>query len=48
MTKSMVDCTLRMFEEWRKHSKDEETEQNVMKIEMDKEFHRLSTDIVTL
>ncbi|CAL9237231.1 unnamed protein product [Arabidopsis halleri] len=46
MTKSMVDCTLRIFKEWRKQNKYEETEQNVMEMEMKKEFYRLTADII--
>ncbi|KAL1200149.1 Cytochrome [Cardamine amara subsp. amara] len=42
MTKPMVDCSLRMFEEWRKQSNGEV----VMKMEMDKEFHRLTADVI--
>ncbi|XP_010455498.1 PREDICTED: cytochrome P450 709B3-like [Camelina sativa] len=42
MTKPMVDCTLRMFDEWSKQSNGEV----VMKLEMDKEFYRLASDII--
>ena len=43
MTKLMVDCTLRMFEEWRKQMNDGEKEQVVM---MNVEFKRLTADII--
>ncbi|KAG2290687.1 hypothetical protein Bca52824_050291 [Brassica carinata] len=43
MTKLMVDCTLRMFEEWRKQGNDGEKEQVVM---MNVEFKRLTADII--
>nr|QWK52357.1 cytochrome P450 709B2 [Isatis tinctoria] len=43
MTKFMVDCTLRMFEEWRKQGSGGETEQVVM---MNIEFKRLAADII--
>lgn len=42
MTKPMVDCTLRMFKEWRQQRNGEK----VMKIEISKEFHRLTADII--
>lgn len=42
----MVDCTLRMLEEWRKQNKTEEIERKVMKMEMKKEFYRLTADII--
>lgn len=38
MAKVMVDCTLKMLDEWRKQRSEEETQQSVMKKEMDKEF----------
>ncbi|XP_024010718.1 cytochrome P450 709B2 isoform X2 [Eutrema salsugineum] len=43
MTKLMVDCTLRMFEEWRKQGNGGKTEQVVM---MNIEFKRLTADII--
>ncbi|KAH0924554.1 hypothetical protein HID58_016810 [Brassica napus] len=43
MTKLMVDCTLRMFEEWSKQMNDGEKEQVVM---MNVEFKRLTADII--
>ncbi|KAG7541236.1 Cytochrome P450 [Arabidopsis thaliana x Arabidopsis arenosa] len=42
MTKPMGDCTLRMFEEWRKQRNGEV----VIKIEISKEFHKLTADII--
>uniref|UniRef100_A0A1J3KAM3 Cytochrome P450 709B1 n=1 Tax=Noccaea caerulescens TaxID=107243 RepID=A0A1J3KAM3_NOCCA len=42
MTKLMVKCTLRMLEEWRKQSNG----QVVMKMEMSKEFYRLTGDVI--
>ncbi|CAN8253765.1 unnamed protein product [Cochlearia groenlandica] len=41
-TKLMVDCTLRMLEEWRKQRNGE----TVLKIEIRKEFHRLTGDVI--
>nr|QWK52223.1 cytochrome P450 709B3 [Isatis tinctoria] len=43
MTKLMVDCTLRMFEEWRKQRSGEEV---VMRMEINKDFNRLISDII--
>ncbi|KFK39512.1 hypothetical protein AALP_AA3G253700 [Arabis alpina] len=42
MTGPMVDCTLRMFDDWRKQRNGE----GVIKMEMSKEFHRLTADII--
>lgn len=42
MTKLMVKCTLRMLEEWRKQS----SGQVVMKMEISKEFYRLTGDVI--
>ncbi|KAG7545928.1 Cytochrome P450 [Arabidopsis suecica] len=42
MTKPMGDCILRMFEEWRKQRNGEV----VIKIEISKEFHKLTADII--
>lgn len=38
----MGDCTLRMFEEWRKQRNGEVG----IKIEISKEFHKLTADII--
>ncbi|KAL1190851.1 Cytochrome [Cardamine amara subsp. amara] len=46
MTNVMVDCTLKMFEEWRKQRKEDKTEKIVMKKEMNREFLRLTADII--
>ncbi|CAN8285958.1 unnamed protein product [Cochlearia groenlandica] len=43
MNKFMVECTLRMFEEWRKQRNGSETEQVVM---LNIEFKRLTADII--
>ncbi|KAF3484577.1 hypothetical protein F2Q69_00055884 [Brassica cretica] len=43
MTKEMVDCTLRMLEEWRIQKNGEEV---VMRMEINKDFHRLISDII--
>ncbi|CAN7079801.1 unnamed protein product [Brassica oleracea var. botrytis] len=43
MTKRMVDCTLRMLEEWRKQISGEEV---MMRMEINKDFHRLISDII--
>ncbi|KAH0923812.1 hypothetical protein HID58_023830 [Brassica napus] len=43
MTKRMVDCTLRMLKEWRTQRKGEEV---VMRMEINKDFHRLISDII--
>ncbi|XP_009151954.1 cytochrome P450 709B3 [Brassica rapa] len=43
MTKGMVDCTLRMLEEWRIQKNGEEV---VMRMEINKDFHRLISDII--
>ncbi|CAA7052374.1 unnamed protein product [Microthlaspi erraticum] len=42
MTKVMVDCTVRMLDEWR----NDKTEKLVMKKEMKREFHRITADII--
>ncbi|VVB11309.1 unnamed protein product [Arabis nemorensis] len=42
MTKPMVDCSLRMFDDWRKQRNGEV----VIKMEMSKEFHRLTADVI--
>ncbi|EOA16440.1 hypothetical protein CARUB_v10004593mg [Capsella rubella] len=42
LTKPMVECTLRIFQEWRKQSNGEV----VMKVDLEKEFHRLTADII--
>ncbi|ESQ32720.1 hypothetical protein EUTSA_v10003997mg [Eutrema salsugineum] len=44
MTKLVVGCTLRMLEEWRKQRNGEE--EVVMKMEIKKEFHRLTGDFI--
>ncbi|KFK37456.1 hypothetical protein AALP_AA4G259500 [Arabis alpina] len=46
MAKEMVNCTLKMLDEWKKHRNEEETEKSAIKKEMDKEFLRLSVDII--
>ncbi|ESQ39340.1 hypothetical protein EUTSA_v10001401mg [Eutrema salsugineum] len=46
MTKVMVDCTLRMLDEWRNQRSDDKTEQLVLKKEMNREFSRLTADII--
>ncbi|AEC10778.1 Cytochrome P450 superfamily [Arabidopsis thaliana x Arabidopsis arenosa] len=46
MTTVMVDCTLKMLEEWRKESTKEETEHPKIKKEMNEEFQRLTADII--
>ncbi|KAL1189256.1 Cytochrome [Cardamine amara subsp. amara] len=46
MTNVMVDCTLKMLEEWRKQRSDDKTEQVVMKKEMNSEFLRLTAHII--
>ncbi|KAG7575194.1 Cytochrome P450 superfamily [Arabidopsis suecica] len=46
MTTVMVDCTLKMLEEWRKEKSKEETEQPMIKKEMHREFQRLTADII--
>ena len=43
MTKGMVDCTLRMLEEWRIHKCGEEV---MMRMEINKDYHRLISDII--
>ncbi|CDY13716.1 BnaA06g32070D [Brassica napus] len=43
MTKRMVDCTLRMLEEWRQQRSGEEV---MMRMEINKDFHRLISDII--
>lgn len=43
MTQMMVDCTLRMFEEWKKQSSGGESEKVVM---INREFKRLTADII--
>ena len=43
MTKRMVDCTLRMLEDWRKQISGEEV---MMRMEINKDFHRLISDII--
>ncbi|XP_033140645.1 cytochrome P450 709B1 isoform X2 [Brassica rapa] len=42
MTKVVVDCTLRMLDEW----SEDITEKLMMKKEMDRDFHRLTADII--
>lgn len=42
MTKVVVGCTLRMLDEW----SEDKTEKLVMKKEMNREFHRLTADII--
>lgn len=46
MTNVMVNCTLKMLEEWRKQRSEDKTEQTVMKKEMNREFLRLTADII--
>ncbi|CAN6876180.1 unnamed protein product [Brassica oleracea var. botrytis] len=41
--KGMVDCTLRMLEEWRIHNCGEEV---MMRMEINKDYHRLISDII--
>ncbi|CAF2005791.1 unnamed protein product [Brassica oleracea] len=41
--KGMVDCTLRMLEEWRIHKCGEEV---MMRMEINKDYHRLISDII--
>ncbi|CAH8360903.1 unnamed protein product [Eruca vesicaria subsp. sativa] len=43
MTKPMVDCTLRMLEEWKIQKNSEEV---IMRMEINKDFHRLISDIL--
>jgi len=43
MTQPMGDCTLRIFEEWRKQRRNGEV---LIKIEISKEFHKLTADII--
>ncbi|KAL0761580.1 hypothetical protein Bca101_077730 [Brassica carinata] len=43
MTKGMVDCTLRMLEEWRIHNCGAEV---MMRMEINKDYHRLISDII--
>lgn len=46
MTTVMVDCTLKMLEEWRKEKSKEETAQPMIKKEMHREFQRLTADVI--
>ncbi|CAH2066811.1 unnamed protein product [Thlaspi arvense] len=46
MTKVMVDCTLRMLDEWSNQRSDDKTEKLLMKKDMDTEFRRLTADII--
>ncbi|KAF8075654.1 hypothetical protein N665_1073s0002 [Sinapis alba] len=43
MTKRMVDCTLRMLEEWKIQNTGEEV---MMRMEINKDYHRLISDII--
>lgn len=48
MTNVMVACTFKMLEEWREERSKEETEQSKIKKDMNRDFQRLTADIIAI
>ncbi|XP_010507950.1 PREDICTED: cytochrome P450 709B1-like [Camelina sativa] len=46
MTNVMVACTLKMLEEWKEERSKEETEQSKIRKDMNRDFQRLTADII--